>query len=148
MKRESEHPDIGYMITTISHGIRQYFGTVFSEYDVTFPQSRVLLRLFSQLEKADVNQRDLEFALGIKASSVSSLVHNLEQKGLIRCERMHSDSRSKRIIVTEKGLQLRDKLESATDQAECRLTEGLTHEEQIQLTNMLLRIMENLDGQD
>ena len=96
-----ETPDVGYLITNISYGIRQYFDKLFVDYDVTYPQSRVLTLLFGQLGKGDVNQRDLEYALGIKASSVSSLVRNLEQKGFIRCERLPQDTRHKRVLFTE-----------------------------------------------
>lgn len=102
-----ENPDVGYLITNISYGIRQYFDKLFVDYDVTYPQSRVLTRLFGQLGKGDVNQRDLEYALGIKASSVSSLVRNLEQKGFIRCERLPQDTRNKRVLLTEKGMEVR-----------------------------------------
>ena len=47
--RPFDNPDVGYMITNISYGIRQYFDNLFSDYDVTYPQSRVLTRLFGQL---------------------------------------------------------------------------------------------------
>lgn len=136
--------DVGYMITNISYGIRQYFDNLFSDYDVTYPQSRVLTRLFGQLGKRDVNQRDLEYALGIKASSVSSLVRNLEQKGFITCERLPQDTRNKRIILTEKGLELRHMLDSARDQAEDTLTRGLS-QEQVEVFQVCLRqVMDNL----
>ena len=141
----SQNPDVGYMITNISYGIRQYFGNLFADYDVTYPQSRVLTRLFSQLGKGDVNQRDLEYALGIKASSVSSLVRNLEQKGLIRCERLPQDTRNKRILLTDKGMQLRDMLESARDHAEQELIHGLTEDQVETLRHCLRQVMTNLE---
>ena len=145
---QRQNPDVGYMITNISYGIRQYFGNLFADYDVTYPQSRVLTRLFAQLGKGDVNQRDLEYALGIKASSVSSLVRNLEQKGLIRSERMPQDTRNKRILLTDKGMQLRDMLSETRDQAETALTAGLT-EEQVETFRICLRqVMENLNAGD
>ncbi len=139
-----QNPDVGYMITNISYGIRQYFDNLFSDYDVTYPQSRVLTRLFGQLGKGDVNQRDLEYALGIKASSVSSLVRNLEQKGFITCERLPQDTRNKRILLTEKGMQLRSMLDSARDQAEGKLTEGLTPQQLEVFRACLAQVMENL----
>ena len=137
--------DVGYMITNISYGIRQHFGNLFAEYGVTFPQSRVLIRLFSQMGKSDVNQRDLEYALGIKASSVSSLVRNLEQKELIRCERMPQDTRNKRILLTEKGIKLRDMLENATEQAEENLIRGLSPDRLETFRMCLQQVMENLE---
>lgn len=145
---KNQNPDIGYMITNISYGIRQYFGNLFAEYDVTYPQSRVLTRLFARLGKGDVNQRDLEYALGIKASSVSSLVRNLEQKGLITCERLPQDTRNKRILLTEKGMQLRDCLEQARNQAENALVEGLTEEQLTVFRVCLSQVMQNLNSGD
>ena len=141
---EQSNPDVGFMITNISYGIRQYFEKLFADYDVTYPQARVLTRLFSKLGKGDVNQRDLEYALGIKASSVSSLVRNLEQKGLIRSERVPQDTRNKRILLTEKGMQLRDMLEHTRNVAEDTMVEGLTPEQQETLRFCLRKVMENL----
>lgn len=140
-----ENPDIGYLITNISYGIRQYFDKLFVDYDVTYPQSRVLTRLFGQLGKGDVNQRDLEYALGIKASSVSSLVRNLEQKGFIRCERLPQDTRNKRVLLTDKGMEVRAVLDGAKDQAEANLVKGLTEEQQDMLRQCLRQVLENLD---
>ena len=143
-KFSPDNPDVGYMITNISYGIRQYFDNLFSDYDVTNPQSRVLTRLFGQLGKGDVNQRDLEYALGIKASSVSSLVRNLEQKGFITCERLPQDTRNKRILLTEKGLQLRAMLDNARDQAEADMTRGLSPEQVTVFRTCLRQVMQNL----
>lgn len=143
-KFSPDNPDVGYMITNISYGIRQYFDNLFSDYDVTYPQSRVLTRLFGQLGKGDVNQRDLEYALGIKASSVSSLVRNLEQKGFITCERLPQDTRNKRILLTEKGLQLRAMLDNARDQAEADMTRGLSPEQVTVFRTCLRQVMQNL----
>ena len=140
-----ENPDVGYLITNISYGIRQYFDKLFVDYDVTYPQSRVLTRLFGQLDKGDVNQRDLEYALGIKASSVSSLVRNLEQKGFIRCERLPQDTRNKRVLLTDKGMEVRAVLDSARDRAEANLVKGLTEEQQDMLRQCLRQVLENLD---
>lgn len=143
-----ENPDVGYMITNISYGIRQYFGMLFSDFDVTYPQSRVLTRLFNQLGKGDVNQRDLERALGIKASSVSSLVRNLEQKGLIYSERMPQDTRNKRILLTEKGMQLREMLGETRLQAESALVAGLTENQVKTLRADLMQILNNLNPEE
>lgn len=140
-----DNPDIGFFITNISYGVRQYFDRSFAECDVTYPQSRVLTRLFAQLGKENVNQRDLEYALGIKASSVSSLVRNLEQKGFIRCERLPQDTRNKRVILTEKGMEVRKVLEDARNQAESRMVEGLTLEQQEQLRSYLRQVLNNLE---
>jgi DNA-binding MarR family transcriptional regulator len=142
-----ENPDIGFLITNISYGIRQYFDKLFVDYDVTYPQSRVLTRLFGQLNKGNVNQRDLEYALGIKASSVSSLVRNLEQKGFIRCERLPQDTRNKQVMLTEKGMELQHVLGSARDKAEEELVKGLDEGQQVLLKQCLRQVLSNLEAE-
>ena len=144
----SGNPDIGYLITNISYGIRQYFDKLYVDYDVTYPQSRVLTRLFSRLDQGDVNQRDLEYALGIKASSVSSLVRNLEQKGFVRCERLPQDTRNKRVLLTDKGMQVQKFLENARNQAEADMVKGLTEEQQEMLRKCLRQVLDNLENND
>ena len=145
---KTKDPDVGYLITNISYAVRQHFGNLFAEYGVTYPQSRVLTRLFDQLGKGDVNQRNLEHALGIKASSVSSLVRNLEQKGLIYSERLPQDTRNKRILLTEKGMQLRDMLDNTRNKAEEALVAGLTEEQVDSLRACLGQILFNLNEED
>lgn len=144
-KRPNDNPDIGYLITNISYAIRQYFDKCFTDYDVTYPQSRVLTRLFGQLNKGDVNQRDLEYALGIKASSVSSLVRNLEQKGFIRCERLPQDTRNKRVILTEKGMEVQEVIVGVRDRAEANMVKGLSEEQQALLRQCLRQVLDNLE---
>lgn len=144
-KKIPENPDIGFLITNIAYAVRQYFDRCFANYDVTYPQSRVLTRLFSQMDKGDVNQRDLEYALGIKASSVSSLVRNLEQKGFIRCERLPQDTRNKRVILTEKGLEVQKVLADARHRAEENMIKGLSVEQQDLLRACLRQVLTNMD---
>lgn len=145
--KPKDNPDIGFLITNISYAVRQYFDKCFSDYDVTYPQSRVLTRLFRQLGKENVNQRDLEYALGIKASSVSSLVRNLEQKGFIRCERLPQDTRNKRVILTEKGMEVQKVLADARNQAEENMVKGLSEEQQELLRTCLRQVLNNLEGE-
>lgn len=138
--------DIGRMITNISYGIRQYYDRMYTAYNITYPQSRVLSRLLFMSDKGVVNQRDLEAALGIKASSVSSLVRNLELKGFVRCERQPQDTRNKSVILTEKGVELENTLSKTRAQMEVVLASGLDPEKLEEVREALGIIMTNLDA--
>ena len=140
-----ENVDIGRLITNISYGIRQYFDKMYVSYGITYPQSRVLVRLVEMSGKGIVNQRDLEYALGIKASSVSSLVRNLEQKGFVRCERQPQDTRNKSVLLTEKGYELENVLAEARHKVEALLVKDLSENESEILRSSLKCIMDNLD---
>lgn len=94
-------------------------------------------------EPNNVNQRELERALGIKASSVSSLVRNLEAKGFIRSERIEADTRNKRILLTDKAYELDAVISRAVNQTEVSLTEGMSEEDVSELLRLLGVLMSN-----
>ena len=148
-KREQQQ-DFGFFLSGISHSIQQYFNRVYDDYGITYPQSRLLTYLIRTEQEAEeegrtssTNQRELERALGIKASSVSSLVRNLEARGFVTSGRVESDTRNKRIVLTEKGRMLDEVMARAVEETENHLMEGMTTEEHAQLLGLLARLNEN-----
>ncbi len=146
-----QRQDIGYYLSNISHCIQQYFNRLYDQYDITYPQSRLITYLYrredqsKEGEPCDVNQRELERALGIKASSVSSLVRNLEVKGFIRSERIESDTRNKRILLTEKAYELDTVIAHAVEQTEMYLTRGLDVSDVGTLLQLLSALKDNAE---
>lgn len=136
---------IGFLVTQVSHSITQCFNRAFEQYDITFPQSRVMAYLIRQQELGDVNQRDLEGALGIKASSISSLVRNLENKGFVECKRRAADARNKSITLTEKGLAVQHQLEGLCFEIEEILTAGISEAQLDELANQLQKVRSNIE---
>ena len=145
-----ERQDIGYYLSNISHSIQQYFNRLYDQVGITYPQSRLLTYLYRKEELAEagepnnVNQRELERALGIKASSVSSLVRNLEAKGFIKSERIESDTRNKRILLTEKAYEIDAVIDQAVNQTEEALISGMSPEEVATLLGLLRMLMNNV----
>ena len=145
-----ERQDFGYYLSNISHSIQQYFNRLYDQVGITYPQSRLLTYLYRKEDQAEkgepnnVNQRELERALGIKASSVSSLVRNLEAKGFIKSERIESDTRNKRILLTEKAYEIDAVIAQAVDETEKALTGGMSQEEVSTLLGLLRVLMDNV----
>ena len=144
-----QRQDIGYYLSNISHSIQQYFNRLYDQHEITYPQSRLLTYLYKKEELAqngepsNVNQRELERALGIKASSVSSLVRNLEAKGFIKSERIESDTRNKRILLTEKAYEIDAVIAQAVNQTESALTTNMSREDVETLLGLLSVLMGN-----
>ncbi len=136
--------DFGSKITLISHAIRQSFNRLFQDYNLTYPQSRVLTYLFDHQDHACINQRELEGALGLKASSVSSLVVTLEQKGFITCERTEADARNKRILLTDQARELKSVLNEAAQKIESILGSGIEGEEREIVDRALEKMVHNI----
>lgn len=138
--------DAGYYILWISHAMRHTFNHFFEGQGITFPQSRVMDFLFKNPDKESINQRDLERALGIKASSISSLVHNLESKGLIMGERTERDARNKNITLTGKGHEMRHALDAALNDMRGSMMQGFDRQDSDELVRLLIRVKENLEA--
>ena len=85
----------------------RHFASYFSDSQLTCVQGVVLHYIIVESERRDVFPKDLEEFLGIKGSSVTSLINNLEQGGYLRRESLESDGRYKKLVLTEKtrGMQ-------------------------------------------
>jgi DNA-binding MarR family transcriptional regulator len=140
--------DFGSKITVISHAIRQAFNKLYQEYNLTFPQARVLTYLMDNQDRDCINQRELERALGLKASSVSSLVVTLEQKGFITCQRIESDARNKRILLTDQARELQSVTDAAAQKIESTLGSGIEGEEREIVDRALEKMVHNLLDMD
>lgn len=93
------------------------------------------------LRGRSVCQRDIERQTGLRPSSVSSMLGNLEKKGYLRRVQAEDDMRTKTIVLTQKGLDLCDKNKLVMDRCdrliECALTEG----EQEELKKLLGKVL-------
>lgn len=78
--------------------------------------------------------------LGVKGSSITSLVNNISKKGLIERRHCASDGRKYIIKLTNKGNMLLEKIRLEHNDMEIELFKALNDEETKQLLNILLKI--------
>ena len=68
----------------------------------------------------------------------------MEKKGLIKREVVLEDARLKKLILTNKAIELNDKVIQSLDEYDNKLLEGFSDDEVKQLLNFLERIKNNL----
>ena len=90
-------------------------------------------------------QKDVEKEFNISRSTASGLLQNMENLGYLYREVSEIDSRLKRIVLTEKSLELHKKVILVFDEIEEKLLRGFTFEEKVQLINFLSRLESNLE---
>ncbi len=88
----------------------------------------------------DVYQRDIERAFSITRSTVTNILQLMEKKGYIRRESVPQDARLKRLVATEQGVEIHDRIMSIFHRTDAHLESLLTPEENAEL----LRILEKL----
>lgn len=94
-------------ILDVSKNIRYFFDLAMSENGLTSIQTRILGHLRqAQNENRDVFQRDIEEVFRIKRSSVTSVLQTLEKNGFIIRESIPEDARLKKLILTDKAIQM------------------------------------------
>ena len=90
-------------------------------------------------------QKDIEKEFKISRSTASGLLLNMEEHGYIIREVSKIDNRLKRIILTEKSIELHNKVVNTFDEIERSFLTGFSDDEKKELTNYLTRIEINLE---
>ena len=88
--------------------MQRHFSSYFSDSQLTSIQGIVLHYIIVEKDRGDIFPKDLEEFLGIKGSSVTSLINNLEQGGYLRRESLESDGRYKKLVLTEKTREMQE----------------------------------------
>lgn len=97
-------------------------------FDCTHSQFTVILYLIKNKER-DIFQRDIEEEFGIRRSSVSATLSNLEEKGYIKRSSVSQDARLKKITVTDKGEKIVEESMKIINEFEKELISQITKEE-------------------
>lgn len=123
----------------------RHFAGYFSDSSLTCVQGLVLHYIIVEAERRDVFPKDLEEFLGIKASSVTSLINNLEQGGYLRRESLESDGRYKRLVLTEKTRGMQEDIVRRVDDYMSSMFSGIAEENLKIFEDVILQMSQNAD---
>ena len=126
--------------------MQRHFSSYFSDSQLTSIQGIVLHYIIVEKDRGDIFPKDLEEFLGIKGSSVTSLINNLEQGGYLRRESLESDGRDKKLVLTEKtkGMQ-EDILKRVYDYMHSMFV-GIPEDHLKIFESVILQMTKNADG--
>jgi DNA-binding MarR family transcriptional regulator len=141
-----EKERIGLELKSLNNLIRRYFE--FSSHkkeieSVTGNNGWIIGYLANNAEK-DIYQRDIENHFTITRSTASRVLSLMEQKGLIQRQAVTQDARLKKIVLTDKALEIRAVMVEDSDKLERTLIKGFREEEIEALLSYLKRLKENI----
>lgn len=118
-----------------------------AEYGVSAVQLHALVFTKIRCSRGErVCQRDIERATGLRPSSVSAMLVNLEKGGfLTRCSSA-DDARTKYISLTEKGEELCERNRELMDMCDERINSSLTPEELASFRSIILKVLNSLEN--
>lgn len=134
--------EIGFLIKSINDKIKVHADKDLKDNDLTFAQCRILG--FLHHNGGQATQKEIENVFGIAHPTVVGLVSRMTKSGYLETWFNPADGRSKFVRMTEKAEHLGDEMESAIQQQENRMTEGLSQNEVRELKRMLSVIYQNL----
>ena len=127
---------IGILIKRASLEVEKTALAILAPYNMNLTQYKIIVYLYNT-PPASTRQVDLERAFSMTNPSVTSVLHTLEKKGLIRREENPEDKRSNVISLTDKAIRMQSELEAAGERLEEAITENLSPEERTALIALL-----------
>ena len=139
---------LGLDISKIHHIIsRNMDASVISAIDdnLTVSQAYVIDFISNEGKDKEIFQKDLEREFDLKRSSISLMLNNMEKSDLIERVPVTEDARLKKIILTQKSIKIYEKISTAIDSIENKLSENITPEEIKVFQSVLDKIRSNLE---
>ncbi|GAA0076784.1 MarR family transcriptional regulator [Clostridium sp. CTA-5] len=131
---------IGKEVAIFANRIGRKISKEASQYGLTGVQARILGFIYHKSNKKDIFQKDIEEELDVRRSSVTSVLKLMEKNELIKRVSVCEDARLKKIILTEKGLEIQKKVYDFILKFEKSLRDELREDEVETLINLIDRL--------
>lgn len=138
---------IGFDIRTLSILIKRYIdGSATKQYvdNLTGTHGWVIGYLYDNRDH-DVYQRDLETQFSIRRSTATGILQLMEKNELILREPVESDARLKKLVLTEKALDIHKMVEEDRKRTEEQLTKDIDAQELAIFRKVLKQMIRNME---
>lgn len=106
-------------------------------------QTRILYYVLTHYSDRDIYQKDIEEELNIRSASTSVLLKKLEENKMIIRQRVPYDDRLKKILPTDAGIEMKEKVDQDIRLVENKLTSGISEEKLEIFFEVIQKMMEN-----
>ena len=137
--------DTGKVINKISNRLRRRSVALQEKLGMSGAQGNILNYIMVDGRKRPVYQKDIEKEFGLRPSTATEALKNLEAKGLICRISEKQDGRLKRIELTSKAEEIRHLITSEIAESENLLLKGITEEERRIFIEIGKKMLKNLD---
>ena len=113
------------------------------EMNLTSSQMNILFYI-STNDDIEINQKDIEKNLYLKNSTVTDILNRLENNGFLYRTASEKDGRYKKIVLTDKGKDIYEKMVEKALIFETYFTKGMTKGESEILFELLQKVFKNV----
>lgn len=139
---------LGLEIKAISNRMMRKLGGKASgidEQSLTSVQKRAIIYLYEQKDNGDIFQRDIEQYLSIRRPTATRMLNHMEEKGFIKRAGVDYDGRLKKLILTQKSVDLYNDIFDEIKCVDEYMTRGLTENEKAEFLRIAKKIRKNLE---
>lgn len=129
-------------VSKLSNKLRRKLDMLSSRNDFSGSQGRALHFLLAQTD--DIFQKDIEEEYGIRPSTATELLKQMERNGLIIRKPVSYDNRLKKIALTDKALMYKKQVIDDLTDLEKKLTKGISQENMKIFFEVIEKMMDNL----
>ena len=137
--------DTGKVINKISNRLRRRSVALQEKLGMSGAQGNILNYILVDGRKRPVYQKDIEKEFGLRPSTATEALKNLEAKGLICRISEKQDGRLKRIELTSQAEEIRHLIPSEIAESENLLLKGIPEEERRIFIEIGKKMLKNLD---
>lgn len=135
--------EIGMLLGMLGNRLSAHCNRYMEEIELTDSQSKVIAYLIHN-EDREVNQKDIELGLKLMNPTVTGILNRLEKKGFVARTKSKIDGRYKKVELTEKGKELREKMLRKAMEGNKYLFKGLSDEELAAFGKTLRVLLKNV----
>jgi DNA-binding MarR family transcriptional regulator len=136
---------IAKTVIDLSYQLKRDLDNGAANFGLTRTQAVILKFLQNESMSKDVFQRDVEREFRIRKSSVTSVLQLLEKNGYITRECVEEDARLKKIILTDKAIEVNTTIGDVLEKREEKFNDALTEEEIESFFAIMEKISKTLD---
>lgn len=137
---------VGVEFRAVNNLIRRYFefSSGKREIDRVTGNNGWIIVYLAEHPDQDVFQKDIEEHFTIAPSTVSKVLSLMEQKRLIQRLAVEQDARLKKVVLTDKALEIKEIMSQEAEKMETALLRGFGEEEVKTLLSYLNKMKENI----
>lgn len=139
--------DIGYEVKKLDNLFSRRINS-FTEHsdlkDVTRMHAWIIGFLYRNRNR-DIFQRDVEAEFQVARSTATNVLQLMVRKGYIIKEPVDYDDRLKKLILTDKGMQVEALIQRNIGEIEARLSSSITAEEKAEFLRIIRKLKASLE---
>ncbi|MCH3916999.1 MAG: MarR family winged helix-turn-helix transcriptional regulator [Spirochaetia bacterium] len=130
----------------LSNHLRRRLMTFRTEYSETTQTSShfYIINFIDSKGDTPVYQRDIDTMFSLRRPTTTEILKLMEKNGLVKKERVSSDKRLKRVVITEKAKKMDMEFDIFLEQLENDLTKNLSDEEMQIFFKVIEQMRKNL----